>query len=284
MNAVNCPGIRPLPMSMNRLCPAAAGMAGDASPLEAARQALIRAKTRLEEHRNEQIEHALDGYLALRSRQTSYESGLDVQRKQLEDFQALDGRRNELSAQLSDARAEYEACAVPDITRYNRVSFLERELTAANHSITALVDQANRYASSQRQYAGYLEDTGQGGYAAYEYRGQAEYTAENFVSETTGLADRLEAGAAQWRERVSSYCGQFGLTPSDFECYLQQRRELGDAYSAARQRLAELLRAAERAAPEEPRQDGAGSGTARFDTVETGDAWDKLTPRQSKSY
>ena len=46
--------------------------AEDQSPLEAAQQALLDAKAKLDEHRNEQIESALGGYCALRSRQTSY--------------------------------------------------------------------------------------------------------------------------------------------------------------------------------------------------------------------
>ena len=68
--------------------------AKDSSPLEAAKQALFDAKAKLDEHRNEQIENALGGYRALRSRQTSYESELDVQQKQLENFRALSSRRD----------------------------------------------------------------------------------------------------------------------------------------------------------------------------------------------
>ena len=162
--------------------------AKDSSPLEAAKQALFDAKAKLDEHRNEQIENALGGYRALRSRQTSYESELDVQQKQLENFRALSSRRDELTGELSSATADYEAYTATEttlnITQHNRlslsVSSLENELASVNHDISALVEQANRYTSSQRQYADYLKNTDQGGYAAYEYQDQIEYTAERF--------------------------------------------------------------------------------------------------------
>ena len=227
--------------------------AKDSSPLEAAKQALFDAKAKLDEHRNEQIENALGGYRALRSRQTSYESELDVQQKQLENFRALSSRRDELTGELSSATADYEAYTATettlDITQHNRlsllVSSLENELASVNHDISALVEQANRYTSSQRQYADYLKNTDQGGYAAYEYQDQTEYTEENFVSETTGMIDRMETGFKQWRDRVSSYCEEYGLTPYDFESYLQERHKLTDAYFAAQQKVSELLYATE---------------------------------------
>lgn len=122
------------------------------SPLETAKQALLDAKTKLDEQRNEQIENALSGYRALRSRQTSYEGELDTQRTQLENFQTLSSRRDELIDELAAARADYEAYTATettlDITQHNRlslrVSSLENELASVNHGISALVDQANR--------------------------------------------------------------------------------------------------------------------------------------------
>lgn len=291
MNAANFPsqfGVRPNAAQqawpMSRFASMLNKAAEGSSPLEAARQALVNAKDRLDRHRDEEIEKALDGYLSLRARQTSYEGGLAVQQEQLENFQSLVCRREQLSQELSDARADYEAYAAaeptPDFARQNRlsarVSSLEHELASAEDGISTLVEQANRYADSQRKYADYLEKTGQGGYAAFEYRGRVEYSEANFASETAGMIGRMEAGAGQWRERVFSYCGQRGLTPYDFESYLQERRKLGDAYSAARQRFAELLYAAEQAAPEERAgQEGAGErvpapGKADFDTVEIG--------------
>ena len=128
--------------------------AGEASSLEAASQALLAAKSRLEQHRNEQIEQALDGYLALRSRQTSYEEQLSVQQKQLEDFQSLTNRYDALSSELASTRAD---CPEPDLAQSLRMSALEDELAAADRGISAMVEQANRYANSQRQYASYLE-------------------------------------------------------------------------------------------------------------------------------
>lgn len=59
------------PSSLEKLISGMNEKAGETSPLEAAKQALLRAKTELEEHRNEKIEQALEGCLALRSRQTS---------------------------------------------------------------------------------------------------------------------------------------------------------------------------------------------------------------------
>ena len=227
--------------------------AGDMSPLETAKQALLDAKSKLDEHRNEQIENALGGYRALRSRQTSDESELDVQQKQLENFQTLNSRRDELMDELSCARVDYEAYieteTTLDITQHNRlslrVSSLENELASVNHDISALVEQANRYTNSQRQYAEYLKNTNQDGYAAYEYQDQPEYTEENFVSETSGMIGCMETGFKQWRDRVSSYCAGYGLTPYDFESYLQERHKLTDAYFAAQQRVSELLYATE---------------------------------------
>lgn len=215
-----------------------------ASPLEAAKQALLEAKSRLEQHRDEQIEKALDGYLSLRSRQTSYESELSAQQKQLEDFQSLSSRYDALSEELSSARADCEACTAPDLRQSLRVSTLESELASVDHDISAAVERANRYANGQRQYAAYLENTGQGGYAAFEYQDQPEYTRENFVSQTADMIGSLDTGASQWQTRVSSYCEQFGMTPYDFECYLQERHKLADACFAAQQRLSALLDAA----------------------------------------
>ncbi len=256
------------------------------SPLEAAKQALLDAKARLDEHRNEKIESALSGYRALRSRQTSYEGELDVQQKQLENFQTLSRRRDELTDELSAARAEHEAYAAAettlDITQHNklslRVSSLENELASVNHDISALVEQANRYTNSQRQYADHLKNTGQGGYAAYEYQDRTEYTEENFVSETTSIIERMETGAKQWRDRVFSYCKEYGLTPYDFESYLQEQQKLTDTYFAAQQRVSGLLYATEGAAMGD-RVEQAGSPQGRttpakdnFDTVEISDS------------
>lgn len=260
--------------------------AEDQSPLDAAKQALLDAKARLDEHRNEQIENALGGYRALRSRQTSYESELDVQQKQLENFQTLNSRRDELTDELSSAKADYEAYTATettlDITQHNRlslrVSSLENELASVNHDISALVKQANRYTNSQRQYADYLKNTDQSGYAAYEYQDQTEYTEENFVSETTGMIERMETGFKQWRERVSSYCAEYGLKPYDFESYLQERHKLTDAYFAAQQKVSELLYATEGTTlGERIKQAGSTQGSTmpvkdNFDTVEISDS------------
>ena len=260
--------------------------AKDQSPLEVAKQALLDAKARLDEHRNEQIENALGGYRALRSRQTSYESELDVQQKQLENFQTLNSRRDELTDELSSAKADYEAYTATettlDITQHNRlslrVSSLENELASVNHDISALVERANRYTNSQRQYADYLKNTDQGGYAAYEYQDQTEYTEENFVSQTTSMIDRMETGAKQWRDRVSSYCEEYGLTPYDFESYLQERHKLTDAYFAAQQKVSELLYATEGTTlGERIKQAGSTQGSTmpvkdNFDTMEISDS------------
>jgi len=256
------------------------------SPLEAAKQALLNAKAKLDEHRNEQIENALGGYRALRSRQTSYESELEVQQERLENFQSLTSRRNELTDELSCARADYEAYiateATLDITQHNRlslhVSSLENELASVNHDISTLVDQANRYTNSQRQYADYLKNTNQGGYAAYEYQDQSEYTEENFVSETAGMIERMETGGKQWRDCVSSYCAEYGLTPYDFESYLQERHRLTDAYFAAQQRVSELLYATEgttmveRVQQADSTQSSITPVKGNFDTVEISDS------------
>lgn len=259
--------------------------AKDQSPLEAAKQALSDAKAKLDEHRNEQIENALGGYRALRSRQTSYESELDVQQKQLENFQTLSSRRDELTGELSSAKADYEAYIATettlDITQHNRlslrVSSLENELASVNHDISALVEQANRYTNSQRQYADYLKNTDQGGYAAYEYQDQTGYTEENFVSKTTSMIERMETGFNQWRDRVSSYCAEYGLKPYDFESYLQERHKLTDACFAAQQRVSELLYATESTTlGERIKQTGSTQGSTmsvkdNFDTVEISD-------------
>lgn len=256
------------------------------SPLEAAKQALLKAKAELDEHRNEQIENALDGYLALRSRQTSYESGLKVQQGWLENFQSLNSRRDELTGELSAARADYEAYIATettlDITQHNRlslrVSSLENELSSVNHDISALVEQANRYTKSQRQYADYLRNTDQGGYAAYEYHDQLEYTEENFMSETTSMIERMETGAKQWCDRVSSYCEEYCLTPYDLESYLQERHKLTDAYFAAQQRVSELMYASEgttmgkRVEQTESTQGSVAPVKDNFDTVEISDS------------
>ena len=101
---------------MAQIMPMLNDKAKDQSPLEAAKQALFDAKAKLDEHRNEQIENALGGYRALRSRQTSYESELDVQQKQLENFRALSSRRDELTGELSSATADYEAYTATETT------------------------------------------------------------------------------------------------------------------------------------------------------------------------
>ena len=255
--------------------------AGDQSPLETAKQALLDAKSKLDEHRNEQIENALGGYRALRSRQTSYENELDVQQKQLENFQTLNSRRDALTDELSSAKADYEAYieteTTLDITQHNRlslrVSSLENELASVNHDISALVKLANSYTNAQRQYTEYLKNTDQGGYAAYEYQDQPEYTEENFVSETTSMIERMETGFKQWRDRVSSYCAEYGLTPYDFESYLQERHKLTDACFAAQQRVSELLYATEGTTlGERAKQAGSTQSSVpvenNFDTVE----------------
>lgn len=258
----------------------------DNSPLEAAKRALLAIKDRLDDHRDEQIENALDGYRALRSRQTSYESGLEVQQGWSKNFQTLNGRRNEITDELSAARADYETYtateATLDVTQRNklslRVSSLENELASVNHDISAIVEQANRYANSQRQYADYLESTSQGGYAAYEYQNQPEYTEGNFLSETSSMIDRMKAGAKQWRDRVSSYCEQYGMTPYDFESYIQERQKLADAYFAAQQRVSELLYATkgmtveEKAKQVESTQGNITPVKDTFDTVEISDS------------
>lgn len=215
------------------------------SPLESAKRALLNAESKLGQHRDEQIEKALDGYLALRSRQTSYEEQLSAQQKQLEDFQSLTSRYDTLSSELASARAD---CPEPNLAQSLRMSALEDELASVDRGISAMVEQANRYAGGQRQYAAHLEKTGQDGYAAFAYQNQPEYTRENFVSETADMIDSLDAEASQWQERVSSYCEQFGLSPYDFECYLQERHKLADACFAAQQRLSALLHASGRTA------------------------------------
>lgn len=270
---------------MHQLVSMLNGKAESQSPLEAAKQALLDAKAKLDEQRNEQIENALGGYRALRSRQTSYESGLKVQQEWLDNFQALNSRRDDLTNELSSARADYEAYTATettlDITQHNRlslrVSSLENELASVNYDISALVKQANRYTNSQRQYADYLNNSDQGGYAAYEYQDQPEYTEENFVTKTASMIERMETGTKQWRERVSSYCEEYGLTPYDFESYLQERQKLTDSYFAAQQRVSELLYAAEtatgeRVKPTEATQDSTTPVKDNFDTVEISDA------------
>ena len=285
LNGVFTQGSKQKAGSINQLVSMLNDKAGDQSPLEAAKQALLDAKSKLDEHRNEQIENALGGYRALRSRQTSYESELDVQRKQLANFQTLNSRRDELTDELSSAKADYEAYTAAettlDITQHNRlslrVSSLENELASVNHDISALVEQANRYTNSQRQYADYLKNTDQGGYAAYEYQDCPKYTEENFASETTSMIERMETGFKEWRDRVSSYCEEYGLTPYDFESYLQKRHKLTDAYFAAQQRVSELLYATEgttlgeRVKPADSTQGSTTPVKDNFDTVEISD-------------
>lgn len=249
------------------------------SPIEAARQALLNAKLRLEQHYDEKVEGALDGYLALRSRQTSYESELDVHQTQLEDFQLLSNRRAELSKQLSAAQADYAAYIASEstlnISMHNkfslRVSSLENELESATQGIASLVAQANRYSNSQKQYASYLKRTGQEEYAAYEYQTSVGYTEENFLSETTDMIRRMEIGAKRWHERVSSYCEQYGLTPYDFERYLQERHKLSDAYLSALQRLDSLTTSVETASMEDNKQVSppGGSTVPQKDNIDT---------------
>ena len=232
------------------------------SPLEAARQALLRAKDALDEQRDERMEAAMAGYQALRSRQTSYEEALQVQRGNLEEFQSLNSRCDALSEELTAARAE--EAASPDLSQSRRVAALEGDLEAARQARSAFLDQANRYARGQAKYAGYLEKSGQGGYAAYEYQGRGGCTLESFASETSALIQRLETGSEQWRERVFAYCAQYGKTPYDFESYLQERQRLGAVYFAAQQRFSELLQG------ETEEKSPALSGRERFDTVEIG--------------
>ena len=77
---------------------------------------------------------------------------------------------------------------------------------------------------------------------------------------------------------VTSYCEQYGLTPYGFESYLQERHKLSDAFSAAKQRLSELLYAAEgsamkaRSTQAEAAQVGGATGKGAFDTVEINDS------------
>lgn len=234
----------------------------ESSPLDAARQALLTAKEKLEQHRDERIEKALEGYKALNSRRTSFENELDVQKEHLEQFQTLSRRHALLSEELSSARADYEASAEQDLSLFRRVTALENELSAADQDLNGLVEQANRYANAQRQYAAYLKKTGQIGYAAFQYQDQAGYTRENFVSETSNMMDHMEEGANHWRERISGYCEQYGISPFDFERYMEEQNKLGQDYFIARQRFLELSWAAEGTfAPER-------SPHSRFDTVE----------------
>ena len=87
----------------------------------------------------------------------------------------------------------------------------------------------------------------------------------------TSMIDRMETGAKQWRDRVSSYCEEYGLTPYDFESYLQERHKLTDAYFAAQQRVSELLYATEGTTLGE-RSKQACSTQDSTDTVEISDA------------
>lgn len=193
------------------------------SPLESARQALLRAKDALEAQRDEEMEAALPGYRALRSRQSSYEEALAVQQENFSEFQNLNSRCDSLSEELSAARSE----ETQDLAWSRRVSALEGNLEAAEQARSAFLARANRCARGQAQYAAYLEESGQGGYAAYEYQGRGECTQENFAAETSELIQRLQTGSQQWRERVSDYCTQHGKTPYDFETYIQDRRAWG---------------------------------------------------------
>lgn len=98
------------------------------------------------------------------------------------------------------------------------------------------------------------------------------------MSETTSMIGRMETGTKQWRERVSSYCAEYGLTPYDFESYLQERQKLTDAYFAAQQRVSELLYATEgtavgdRVKQAESTQSGITPIKDNFDTVEISDS------------
>ena len=158
------------------------------------------------------------------------------------------------------------------------MSSLKNELVSVSRDISALVEQTNRYAKSQRQYADDSRNTDQGGYAAYEYQDQSEYTEGNFVTETTSMIERMETGAKQWRDRVSSYCEEYGLNPYDFESYLQERHKLTDAYFAAQQRVSELMYASEgttvgeRVEQTEPTQGSVAPVKDNFDTVEISDS------------
>lgn len=228
------------------------------TPLERARRALLNAKEKFEQQRDERMEEALPGYKALCSRRNSFEEGLAVQREQLEDFQVLSSRRERLAGELSSAKASAEAggteaAGLPSLESSRHTAALEDALAAVERDISALVEGANRYAGAQRQYADYLERTEQNGYAAFAYRDCPELTEESFLSGTSEMAERFAAGAAQWRERISDYCESYGLTASDFERYLQERNSLGAVYAAARQRYLELLNAAEGAV-----SDGSG--------------------------
>ena len=76
---------------------------------------------------------------------------------------------------------------------------------------------------------------------------------------------------------VSSYCDEYGLTPYDFESYLQERHKLTDAYFAAQQRVSELLYATEgttlgeRVKPADSTQGSTTPVKDNFDTVEISD-------------
>lgn len=218
------------------------------SPLESAQRALQAAKDRLDQHRDEELEEAMEGYRALRSRQTSFEEALGVQQERMETFQDLNRRYDALAEEVSAAQTEYAdytaSGGARDIAWENKLALGASALASVDQEISALVDQANRYTNAQKQYAAYLENTEQGGYAAVQYLEQPEYTRENFASETNQLIGRLETGVSQWRERVSSYCAQYGRTAYDFENYLQERHRLQDAYLAAEQRVSELLNTA----------------------------------------
>ncbi len=251
--------------------------AGGNARLEAAQKALLEAKERLDQQRDADIEAALPGYKALCARQRSYEEQLRTQQAYLEDFQTLSSRQDALSAEL--AKAQGMAGTLEESGRMSsqsrQLAALEQELATVDQDITALVEGMNRYTSSQKQYAAYLEKTGQSGYAAALYQDQPAYTRENVVSETTGMIQRLETGTQQWRERVSAYCEDCGFRAYDFERYIQERHALGDAYATAKQRLAELLYTQD--GPDQAEEgEEAPLVSGRVDTVEiSGDVCDQ---------
>lgn len=253
------------PMQQTSLARQLGSCQKDSSPLEAARQALLTAKEKLEQHRDGRIEKALGGYKALRSRRNSFEHELGVQEEQLEQFQTLSSRRDLLSKELSSARSDYETSTGQDLSLFRRVTALEDGLAAVDRDLNGLVEQANRYANAQRQYAAYLEKTGQNGYAAFQYQDQAGYTRETFASQTADMIGRMKEGVSHWRDRISDYCDQCGVSPLEFERYMEEQNKLGQDYFIAQQRFLELSHAAGGSSPADSPERALRN---HFDTVE----------------
>lgn len=237
------------------------------SSLERARRALLNAREELERQRDERVEEALPGYRALCARRNSYEEQRSVNQECLEQFQALNGCRDRLLAESVSAGAADRPEGMPSLEEAQHTGAPEEELAAVDREMSALVERMNRYTGAQRQYAAYLEKTGQDGYAAFVYRDWGGLTRENFLPEMTERVSTLEQEEKDWNGRVWGYCKQRGLTADEIERYLQEKNRLGGAYAAARQRYLELL-------------DAAGSGGLRrsVDRVELGGGDQKPVP------